>query len=113
PSPRSLMRMSCKRSRATLAEVFFCPRRNDRKDILFPSEQALEEAGFFVVDELQGLVFAEVAVYDVHIGHGDVGIAQMDGRYALVGCLQDGLRFWNDADQFDPQDVLDVLERQH
>src|SRR3546814_3800312 len=90
PSPRSLIRISCRRSRATLAEVFFWPRKKERRDILFPSEQALEQARFFVVDEAQRLFFAQVARHHILVGDGHIAVAQVDRRNALGGRLQHG-----------------------
>src|SRR3546814_20609398 len=59
PLPRSLIRISCSRSFATLADVFFSPSRKERKDMSFPSEQALDQARLCVIDETQRLVFAK------------------------------------------------------
>src|SRR3546814_1610696 len=66
PLPRSLIRISCSRSFATLADVFFSPSRKERKDMSFPSEQALDQARLCVIDETQRLVFATVARSEEH-----------------------------------------------
>src|SRR3546814_10328979 len=102
-----------RRSRATLAEVFFWPRKKESRDILFPSEQALEQAWLFVVDKTQWFFFTQIAGDNVLIGNRYIAVTQMDGRDALVGRLQHGFGFGVNDDELDAQNVFDIFERQH
>mmetsp|Transcript_59446 Transcript_59446/g.140617 ORF Transcript_59446/g.140617 Transcript_59446/m.140617 type:complete len:388 (-) Transcript_59446:74-1237(-) len=109
--------MSCSLSLATLAELFFSPRKKFRNPIVrLPSlrpEDALEPARLHRLGEAHRLVFAKKTRHHVLVGLGHIGAREMDGRRALVGRLQHALALGDDADQRRAQDLVDVVQAQH
>src|SRR5256885_9582601 len=99
--------MICSRSLATVADFFFSPSRNEKRDMSLPrAEDALEKRGLRGVDEAHRQFFSKKPPHHVLVRACDVGPVQMNRRYALVGAIEHGLRFRDDADQSDAPNFL-------
>src|SRR3569832_2822388 len=110
---RSCAMMSCRRSLATEAVAFFSPNMRESQDMSLASEQTLDQAWLLVLDEAQRVFFAEEAGDRILVGVGHRRAFLVDRGDALVGGLQYGLGFGNDAQQRNPQQFLDVGVGQH
>src|SRR5574343_1970557 len=74
PPSRSWAMISCSRSLATAAVFGLLPKSMESSDMSLASEQALQQAGFDVVHEAQGLRLAKEAADDVLVGLGRIGL---------------------------------------
>src|SRR5574343_1209808 len=97
PPSRSWAMISCSRSLATAAVFGLLPKSMESSDMSLASEQALEQARLDVVDEAQGLLFAQETGDDILVGFGRIGLLLVNDRSALVGGLQHLFGFRNDA----------------
>src|SRR3569832_1909313 len=100
---RSCAMMSCRRSLATEAVAFFSPKMRESQDMSLASEQTLDQAWLLVLDEAQRVFFAEEAGDRILVGVGHRRAFLVDRGDALVGGLQYGLGFGNDAQQRGPR----------
>src|SRR5690606_28335339 len=97
--PCSRAMMSCRRSFATAAVRFFSPNSRESRDMSLASEQALHEAGLFIVHETQGAILAKEARDHVGIGFGYVGALEVDRGRTLVRGVKDRFGLGYDPDQ--------------